>query len=117
MDAAVPVIGGDPWVAVSSAPLPDPAPNWPAPLGGEFSVASFNTLNFDAGASALKFDKVITTVHTLGGPTFLSLEEIDVELGLQKVKEGMKLIKASRQRLKEIENEFEEIKKEIAEEK
>lgn len=44
-------------------------------------------------------------------------EEIDVELGLLKVKEGMALVKASRTRLKEIENEFEEIKKEMQEEK
>lgn len=48
---------------------------------------------------------------------FDQLEEIDVEMGLQKVKEGMALVKASRSRLKEIENEFEEIKKEILEEK
>ena len=48
---------------------------------------------------------------------FDQLEEVDVELGLQKVKEGMALVKASRTRLKEIENEYEEIKKEILEEK
>ena len=48
---------------------------------------------------------------------FDQLEEIDVELGLQKVKEGMQLVKASRARLKEIENEFEEIKKDLLEEK
>ena len=40
-------------------------------------------------------------------------EEIDVEQGLEKVKEAAILIKASRERLKEVENEFEEIKKEI----
>jgi exonuclease VII small subunit len=44
-------------------------------------------------------------------------EELDVEIGLQKVKEGMALVKASRSRLAEIENEFEEIKKEMQEEK
>jgi hypothetical protein len=38
-------------------------------------------------------------------------EEIDVEKGLEKVKEGALLIKASRARLKELENEFEEVKK------
>ena len=48
---------------------------------------------------------------------FDQLEEIDVEAGLSKVKEGMKLVKASRERLKEIENEFEEIKKEMLDEK
>ena len=40
-------------------------------------------------------------------------EDADVEQGLEKVKEAVVLIKASRERLKEIENEFEEIKKEI----
>lgn len=44
---------------------------------------------------------------------FETQEEIDVEAGLEKVKEGAKLIKASKERLKEIENEFEEVKKEI----
>jgi len=40
-------------------------------------------------------------------------DEIDVEEGLEKVKEASELIKASKDRLKKIENEFEEIKKEI----
>ena len=40
-------------------------------------------------------------------------EEIDVEEGLNKVKEAAGLIKTSKERLKAIENEFEEIKKEI----
>lgn len=39
--------------------------------------------------------------------------EIDVEQGLEKVKEGVKLVKASRERLQEVENEFEEVKKEL----
>lgn len=43
-------------------------------------------------------------------------EEIDVEVGLEKVKEGVVLIKSSRERLKEIENEFEEVKKSIEKE-
>ncbi len=47
---------------------------------------------------------------------FDSQEELDLELGLQKVKEGMQLVKASRLRLKQIENEFEEIKKTLSEE-
>jgi exonuclease VII small subunit len=37
-------------------------------------------------------------------------EEIDLEKGLEKVKEGAALIKESRSKLKSIENEFEEIK-------
>lgn len=44
---------------------------------------------------------------------FDSREEIDVEEGLEKVKEAVSLIKASKARLKAVENEFEEIKKEV----
>jgi len=43
---------------------------------------------------------------------FEEQEEVDVEEGLEKVKEATSLIKQSKKRLKEIENEFEEIKKE-----
>jgi len=42
-------------------------------------------------------------------------KEVDVEAGLEKVKTGVDLIKASRARLKEIENEFEEVKKGLEE--
>ena len=44
---------------------------------------------------------------------FNSQEEVDVEKGLEKVREGAKLIRASRERLKEVENEFEDVKKEL----
>ncbi len=44
---------------------------------------------------------------------FESQEEIDIEAGLEKVKEGVSLLKASKTRLKEIENQFEEIKKDL----
>jgi len=44
---------------------------------------------------------------------FNDQKEVDVEEGLNKVKEAVELIKASKERLKQIENEFEEIKKEI----
>lgn len=44
---------------------------------------------------------------------FENQEEVDVEEGLQKVKEAVGLIKASKERLKSVENEFEEIKKEV----
>lgn len=47
---------------------------------------------------------------------FESQEEVDVEKGLEKVKEGADLIKASRERLKELENEFEEVKKKLSDE-
>ncbi|MCX6720946.1 MAG: exodeoxyribonuclease VII small subunit [Candidatus Staskawiczbacteria bacterium] len=43
---------------------------------------------------------------------FDNREEVDVEEGLEKVKEAVVLIKESKERLKQIENEFEEIKKE-----
>ncbi len=44
---------------------------------------------------------------------FESQDELDVEKGLEYVKEGVSLIKISRERLSEIENEFKEIKKTI----
>jgi len=47
---------------------------------------------------------------------FDNSKEVDVEEGLEKVKEAVVLIKESKERLKQIENEFEEIKKEIVEE-
>lgn len=47
---------------------------------------------------------------------FESQQEVDVEKGLEKVKEGASLIKASKERLKKVENEFEEVKKELEEE-
>ncbi len=40
-------------------------------------------------------------------------EEVDVELGLVKVKEGATLIKVCRKRLSEVENEFKEIQRAI----
>lgn len=42
---------------------------------------------------------------------FDNQQEVDVENGLEKVKEGVALIKASRDRLREVENEFEDVKK------
>jgi exonuclease VII small subunit len=47
---------------------------------------------------------------------FDNQEEVDVEKGLEKIKEGTILIKESRTRLKEIENEFEVVKKELEKE-
>ncbi|MDP2838074.1 MAG: hypothetical protein Q8O53_02255 [Candidatus Moranbacteria bacterium] len=44
---------------------------------------------------------------------FDNQEEVDVEKGLEKIKEGTILIKESRTRLKEIENEFEVVKKDL----
>lgn len=47
---------------------------------------------------------------------FESQKEVDVEKGLEKMKEGAVLIKALKFRLKEVENEFEEIKKDLDDE-
>lgn len=47
---------------------------------------------------------------------FDNQEEVDVEVGLEKVKEGVALIKSSKARLKEVENEFEVVKKELEKE-
>jgi len=44
---------------------------------------------------------------------FENQEEIDVEKALEKVKEGVTLIKTSKERLREVENEFEIVKKEL----
>jgi len=46
---------------------------------------------------------------------FDNQEEVDVEAGLERVKEGVGLIKSSKTCLKELENEFEEVKKELGE--
>ena len=45
---------------------------------------------------------------------FEKQSDIDVEQGLEKVREGAVLIKELRSRLKQVENEFEEIKKDLA---
>ncbi len=46
---------------------------------------------------------------------FEQQEEVDVEAGLIKVKEGAALIKELKEKLKKVENEFEEIKKDLGE--
>lgn len=43
-------------------------------------------------------------------------EEVDVEIGLDKVREGAELIKACKKRLSEVENEFQEIQRDIEKE-
>ena len=47
---------------------------------------------------------------------FNEQEEVDVEAGLEKVKEGAVLIKESRKQLRELENEFEKVKEDLEEE-
>lgn len=44
---------------------------------------------------------------------FEQQEEVDVEAGLEKVKEGAELVKACKKRLSEIENEFEQIQRDV----
>ncbi len=46
---------------------------------------------------------------------FEAQEEIDLEEGLNKIKEAGELIKASKERLAEVDNEFREIKKKLEE--
>lgn len=46
---------------------------------------------------------------------FEGQEEVDVEKGLEKFKEGASLVKSSRARLKEIENEFREVERTLDE--
>lgn len=44
---------------------------------------------------------------------FENQKEIDVEKALEKVKEGVTLIKSTKERLREVENDFEIVKKEL----
>jgi exonuclease VII small subunit len=44
---------------------------------------------------------------------FEEQKEVDVEQGIEKVRQGVALIKESKLRLQELENEFEEVKKEL----
>lgn len=44
---------------------------------------------------------------------FENQEEVDLEIGLEKIKEATLLIKEAKTKIKNIENEFQEIKKEL----
>ena len=44
---------------------------------------------------------------------FDAQEEVDVEEGLKRVKDGVALLKELKMRLKKVENEFEEVKKDL----
>lgn len=59
----------------------------------------------DLSESLKKLDKIVDW--------FESQKSVDIEKGLEKVKEAMVLIKNSKEKFKNIENEFEEIKKEF----
>ncbi len=63
-------------------------------------------------------DQKVNLKESLGKLTaiaewFDEQEEVDVEAGLVKVKEGAELIKVCRKRLSEVENEFKEIQRDI----
>lgn len=69
---------------------------------------TYMTTKANLGESLKKIQSIIAW--------FDDQEEVDVEKGLEKIKEGTELIKTSRTRLKEIENEFEIVKKELEKE-
>ena len=48
---------------------------------------------------------------------FGSQNEIDIELGLEKVKEAAELIKSSKERLEKLENQFTEIEKDFSDDR
>ena len=47
---------------------------------------------------------------------FESQEDIDIEKGIEKIKEGAEIIAESKKRLAELENEFEDVKKKLSDE-
>lgn len=65
--------------------------------------------------SNINLSETITKLRSIT-EWFESQNEIDVEKGLEKIKEGAELIRGSRARLKELENEFEEVKKKLGDE-
>ncbi|OGG49733.1 hypothetical protein A2704_01060 [Candidatus Kaiserbacteria bacterium RIFCSPHIGHO2_01_FULL_54_36b] len=60
------------------------------------------------GASLKKLEEIVAW--------FEKQEEVDVERGLEKIREGAALIKTSKERLRNVENEFEEIKRDLEKE-
>ncbi|OQB44562.1 MAG: exodeoxyribonuclease VII small subunit [Parcubacteria group bacterium ADurb.Bin159] len=61
--------------------------------------------NKNLGSSLKKLEEIVNW--------FEEQKEVDVEDGLEKVKQGVELIKYCRSRLAEVKNEFEEVKKEL----
>ncbi len=63
-----------------------------------------------------KQQKITESLETLESIVrwFDAQEAVDVEEGIEKVKQGAALIKDLKGRLKRVENEFEEIKKDLA---
>ncbi len=60
----------------------------------------------DIGAELGKLEKIVQWFETQ--------DQVDVEEGLSKVREGAELIKDLKQKIKKVENEFEEIKKDLS---
>lgn len=65
-----------------------------------------------------KAPKITESLETLENIVrwFDDQEAVDVEEGIEKVKQGAALIKDLKSRLKKVENEFSEIKKDLGEE-
>lgn len=61
--------------------------------------------SFNLKESLSKLNKIVVW--------FEEQKEVDVEAGLEKVKEGAELVKNCKARLSEIENEFETIQKQV----
>ncbi len=60
----------------------------------------------EIGAELGKLEKIVQW--------FEAQDQIDVEEGLKRVKEGAELIKDLKQKIRKVENEFEEIKKDLS---
>jgi exonuclease III len=67
---------GDPWQEVTAVAPPTTPPSWPSPMDNMFTVATYNTYNFNGGTT--KMTKVVSTVLEMGAPTFVALQEIEV---------------------------------------
>ncbi len=65
--------------------------------------------------SELDLNAALTELRSIAA-WFEGQQEVDVELGLTKIKEGARLIKECRVRLKGLENSFEEVRKELNDE-
>ena len=57
------------------------------------------------GASLKRLEEIVGWFDTQ--------DEVDVEVGLERVKEGADLVKVCRTRLRELENEFETVRKDL----
>lgn len=62
--------------------------------------------------STINLSEALKELRTIA-EWFEKQEDIDVEEGLNKIKNGATLVKACKIRLKELENSFEEVKKEL----